>query len=185
MNTLNLSPDARSQLVGQLTQNGTFTHSLRADNGVICATANVVIEQCTSAVSVRVELSDSVNTITLAHREDTAERVARFLEELANGVTPSSVPEVDEHLLMSDLESMLREAVRLHQGTYYLPADGIEHLSLLLQPSSSDPMRTVFRFELDSVGLTLPLLLPSDRVLAYELLSGCVHELIANYRCAA
>lgn len=185
MNTLNLSPDARSQLAGQVTQNGTFIHSLRADSGLICATAYVVIEQCSNAVSVRVELGDSVNTITLANRKDTAERVALFLEELATGVTPSSVPEVDEYLLVSDMESVLRDAVRLRKGAYHLPADGVEHLGLLLHPSSSDPSRTVFRFELDSVGLTLPLLLPSDRVLAYELLSGCVQELIANYRSAA
>ena len=185
MYTLILSPDARSQLAGQVTQNGTFIHSLHAGNGVICAMAYVVIEQCANTVSVRVELGDSVNSITLTHRKDTAERVAIFLEELANGVSPSSVPEVDEYLLVSDLESMLREAIRLRQGTYYLPAEGVEELGLLLHPSCSDPTRTVFRFELDSVGLTLPLLLPSDRVLAYELLSGCVQELVANYRCAA
>ena len=185
MYTLILSPDARSQLAGQITQNGTFIHSLHAGNGVICAMAYVVIEQCASAVSVRVELGDSVNSITLTHRKDTAERVAIFLEELANGVSPSSVPEVDEHLLVGDVESVLRDAVRQRQGTYYLPAEGVEQLGLLLHPSCSDPTRTVFRFELDSVGLTLPLLLPSDRVLAYELLSGCVQELVANYRCAA
>ena len=93
--------------------------------------------------------------------------------------------EVDEHLVVSDVESVLRDAVRLRQGSYYLPAEGVEQLGLLLHPSRSDPARTVFRFELDSVGLTLPLLLPSNQVLAYELLSGCVQELIANYRCAA
>lgn len=185
MQTLILSPDARSQLAGQVTQNGTFIHSLHAGNGVICAMAYVVIEQCTSAVSVRVELGDSVNSITLTHCKDTAERVAIFLEELANGVSPTSGPEVDEHLVEVDVESVLRDAVQLGQGTYYLPADGVEQLGLLLRPSCSDPARTVFRFELDSVGLTLPLLLPSDRVLAYELLSGCVQELVANYRCAA
>lgn len=185
MNTLILSPDARSKLAGQVSLNGAFIHSLQSGNGVICAMANVVIEQCHSAVSVRVELGDSVNSITLKRQENTAERIAVFLEELANGVSPSSVPEIEEHLLVSDMESMLRDAVRLRQGTYYLPAEGIEQLCLLLHPSNSDPVRTVFRFELDSVGLTLPLLLPNDRGLAYELLSGCVQELIANYRYAA
>lgn len=185
MHTITLSPETCSQIAEQVTQNGTFIHPLHADHGVICAMAYVTIEQCANAVSVRVELGDSVNTITLAHRKDTAERVALFLEELANGVSPSRVPEVDEYLLVSDMESVLRDAVRLRKGAYHLPADGIDHLGLLLHPSISDPSRTVFRFELDSVGLTLPLLLPSDRVLAYELLSGCVQELIANYRCAA
>lgn len=185
MHSFFLSPDARPKLAGQVSQNGTFIHSLQTGNGVICAMAYVVIEQCESAVSVRVELGDSVNSITLKRQENTPERIAVFLEELANGVSPSSVPEVEEYLLVSGMESMLHDAVRLRQGTYYLPAEGIEQLCLLLHPSSSDPVRTVFRFELDSVGLTLPLLLPNDRGLAYELLSGCVQELIANYRCAA
>lgn len=39
-----------------------------------------------------------------------------------------------------------------------------------------------FHFELDSVGITLPLRLPSDRGQAYELLSACVQEFIATYR---
>ena len=185
MNTLILSPDARSKLAGQVSLNGAFIHSLQSGNGVICAMANVVIEQCDSAVSVRVELGDSVNSITLKRQENTAERIAVFLEELANGVSPSSVPEVEEYLLVSDMESMLRDAVRRRQGTYYLPADGVEQLCLSLRTSRSDSTRTVFRFELDSVGLTLPLLLPNDEELAYDLLSGCVQELIANYRCAA
>ena len=185
MYTLILSPDARSQLAGQVTQTGTFIHSLHAGNGVICGMAYVVIEQCAGAVSVRVEFGNSVNSITLTQRKDTAERVAIFLEELANDISPGNVQEVGEHLLVSDVESVLRDAVQQLKGTYYLPAEGIEQLGLVLHPSCSDPTRTVFRFELDSVGLTLPLLLPNDRVLAYELLSGCVQELIANYRCAA
>lgn len=185
MHTLNLSSDTRSQLAEQITQNGTFIHSLHAPNGMICAMAYVVIEQSVSAVSVRVELGDSVNSLTLPERADNAERVAFFLEELANGATPSNVREVDAHPAGSDVESVLRDAVRLRQGSYHLPAEGVEQLGLLLHPSCSDPARTVFRFELDSVGLTLPLLLPSNQALAYELLSGCVQELIANYRCAA
>lgn len=185
MYALTLSSNARSQLAGQVSQDGTFIHSIHASNGMICAMAYVVIEQCADAVSVRVELGDSVNSITLAHRKNPAEEVARFLEELANGIPPCSMQEVNEQLLVSDIESVLRDAVRLRIGTYHLPVEGVEQLGLLLHPSYSDPARTVFRFELDNVGLTLPLLLPSDQVLAYELLSGCVQELIANYRCAA
>lgn len=185
MHTLILSSDTRSQLAEQITQNGTFIHSLHARNGMICAMAYVVIEQSISAVSVRVELGDSVNSLSLTQRADNAERVALFLEELANGASPCSMRKVDEHLVVSDVESVLRDAVRLRQGSYHLPAEGVEQLGLLLHPSRSDPARTVFRFELDSVGLTLPLLLPSNQALAYELLSGCVQELIANYRYAA
>ena len=185
MYTLILSPGARSQLAKQITRNGTFIHSLHACNGMICAMAYVVIEQCADTVSVRVELGDSVNSITLTQGAGISERVALFLEELARGGAPCSMQGGSEHLVVSDVESVLRDAVRLRNGSYVLPAEGVEQLGLLLHPSCSDPARTVFRFELDSVGLTLPLLLPSDQVLAYELLSGCVQELIANYRCAA
>ncbi|WDG80012.1 hypothetical protein PUP68_07465 [Pseudomonas chlororaphis] len=185
MYTLTLPPDARSRLSDQIITNGEFAHSLYAENDVSYATAYIVVEQCAKAVLVRVALGSSVNTITLVQRKDTGERVARFLEELANGVSPSTVPEDGEHLLVSDTELVLREAVRLRQGTYYLPAEGGEYLCLLLCPSTSDPTRSVFRFELDSIGITLPLLLPCDRGQAFELLAGCVQELIANYRCAA
>ena len=185
MHTLNLSPYVRLELAGQVNQNGTFIHSLHSHNGVICAMAYVVIEQSVGVVSVRVELGDSVNSITLHDSDDNAERIATLLEELAGGVSNFCVQGGEKHILVSDVECMLREAVRQRKGTYDLPAEGIEQLCLVLHPSSSDPSRTVFRFELDSVGLTLPLLLPNDRVLAYELLSGCVQELIANYRCAA
>lgn len=124
MYTLTLPPDARSRLSDQIITNGEFAHSLYAENDVSYATAYIVVEQCAKAVLVRVALGSSVNTITLVQRKDTGERVARFLEELANGVSPSTVPEDGEHLLVSDTELVLREAVRLRQGTYYLPAEG-------------------------------------------------------------
>ncbi|WP_223497569.1 hypothetical protein [Pseudomonas sp. BF-R-16] len=182
MHTLYLPPLARSRLSQQITQNGVFVHSLCGDNGVSCATASIAIEQCERAVSLRVELGDSINSITLAHREDIGERIALFLEELANGVTASAVLEVDEHLLATDLELTLQKAVRLQQGTFELCVEGIENLWLMLRSSDSDPTRTVFQFELDSVGLTLPLRLPSDRRLAYEMLLACVQEFVASYR---
>ena len=182
MHTLYLSPLARSRLSRQITQNGVFVHSLYGDNGMSCAMASIAIEQCERAVSLRVELGDSINSITLAHREDTGERVALFLEELANGVTTSAVPEVNEQLLATDLELTLREAVRLQQGTFELHVEETENLWLILRSSVSDPTRTVFQFELDSVGLTLPLRLPSDRRLAFEMLLACVQEFVASYR---
>lgn len=185
MSSLTLSPDARSKLAEQVSQNDTFIHSFHAANGMICAMAYVIIEQCAEAISVRVELGDSVNTVTLGRHQNTAELVALLLEELASGVSPSTLLGGNRSLLVKDTESVLREAVRLGQGSYCIPAGRVEQLGLLLQPSNSDPSRTVFRFELDSNGITLPLLLPSDRELAYELLSGCVQELIANYRYAA
>lgn len=184
MNTLTLSSASRSELTGQATQNGTFRHSLRDVHGLIRCMAFVTIEQCDAATYVRVKLGESINSVTLARRADTGKRVAKFLEELANGVSPSSVPEIDEYRLADDMELTLRDAVREGKGTYYLPVDDID-LCLLLGPAQSNTRRTTFRFELNGEGLTLPLLLPSDRQIAYELLSACVQELIANYRSSA
>ena len=183
MQTLHLPLSAKGQLFQQITQNGVFVHNLSDDKGVSFAKAAITIEQCERAVSMRVELGDSINSITLARRKDTGQRAVRFLEDLLNGVGVSTVPEVDEYLLVSDLELILREAVRLQRGTHELPLEEIENLWLVLRPSAGVPGRTVFQFELDSVGITLPLRLPSDPGHAYELLSACVQEFVATYRC--
>lgn len=185
MNTLTLSPAGRPYLAEQATQNGTFTHLLRDAQGIVRGMANIIVEQCDKAISVRVELGDSRNSITLARRDDAGERIARFVEEIANGVTPSSVPEVDEHELVSEEEVMLRDAIRLGRGTYYLVAEDDLDLCLCLRPGVIEPSRTLFRFELNGAAITLWLMLPADRQIAYELLSGCVEELVANYRSGA
>lgn len=188
MSSLSLSQDSRDQLVAQIGQNGTFVHGLHNAQGVIVAVAYVVIEQCDRAVGLEVVLGDSRNslTLTLARRDDTAQRAARFIEEVAAG-EPISVPEVDEYLLVSELEATLREAIRLGRGTYYLPDEqdlGLD-LALALRPASSDLRRSIFYFEMHGRVITLPLLLPTDRQQAYRLLTDCVRELIANYRSAA
>lgn len=186
MSSLSLSQDSRDQLVAQVGQNGTFVHGLHNAQGVIVAVAYVVIEQCDRAVGLKVVLGDSRNSLTLARRDDTAQRAARFIEEVAAG-EPISVPEVDEYLLVSELEAMLREAIRLGHGTYYLPDEqdlGLD-LALALRPASSDLRRSIFYFEMHGRVITLPLLLPTDRQQAYRLLTDCVRELIANYRSAA
>lgn len=184
---ISLSPDSRSQLTRQVALNGTFVHVLldeRPERGL----AWVTIDQCTDAVHAQIKMGRTVNSITLARRDDTAERLARFMEEIANGETSSSVPEVDEYLLVTDLEAALRDAIRTGQGTNHLPVDTFDTglcLGLLLRSAVSDPRRTVFRFELNGENLTLPMLLPTDPNLAYELLESCVRELIANYRSSA
>lgn len=182
-----LSSASRHALAHQVSLNGAFRHEMYdAATSAHLATAQLLIEQCRDGITARVELGDSVNTITLAKRNDNGARLAIFIESLVNDVAlPVGVPEVDEHLLVSDLESMLRDAVREKGGTFYLPVDGLDDLALLIRRSVADPKRVAFRFELDGVGLTLPVLLPSDRTLAYELLNGCVQELVANYRAAA
>jgi hypothetical protein len=185
MNTLSLSPAGRPYLAEQVTQNGTFTHLLRDQQGIVRDSARLIIEQCDKAISVRIELGECRNSITLARRADAGERLARFVEEIANGVTPSSVPEVDEYLLVSDEEKMLREAIRLGRGTYYLFIEDEFELCLRLRPGFFEPERSTFFFELNGERLTLPLMLPADRQRAYELLAGCVQDLVANYRSGA
>lgn len=185
MKTLTLSPAGRPYLAEQATKNGTFTHLLRDANGIVCGMVNIIVEQCDQAIYVRVELGDSRNSITLARRADAGERIARFVEDIANGVMPSSVPEVDEHELVSEEEAMLREAIRLGQGTYYLVMEEDFDLCLSLRPGTFEPARRLFRFEMNGEALTLWLLLPADRQRAYELLAGCVRDLIANYRSGA
>lgn len=184
---LQLSTESQRQLASQVTQNGTFDHPL------ICCTSSEVrtkvrltIEQCCKGVTARVEIGESVNSITFAKRADNGHRLAVFVESLANDVAlPDNVPEVDEHLLVSDLEEMLRAAISERRGTYYLCVNGVEDLALLLRQSLFDPRRATFSFELGGVCQTLPALLPTDRELAYELLNGCVQELAANFRNAA
>ena len=106
MHTLRLSPVARSRLSAQITQNGVFVHTLYGDNGENCAKAAIVIEQCNSAVSMRVKLGDSINSVTLIHREDTAKRAAHFLEEVANGMPLPAASEVDEYVAAKEGATM-------------------------------------------------------------------------------
>lgn len=185
MNSLSLSPAGLPYLAEQVTQNGTFPHLLRDQQGIVRGVATVIVEQCDAAISVRIELGDSRNMITLRRGADAGQRVARFIEDIANGVSPSSVPEVDEHELISDEESMLRDAIRLGRGTHYLVVEDDLDLCLCLKPGTIEPGRSLFRFELNGAAITLWLLLPDDRQRAYELLSGCVKDLVANYRSSA
>jgi lipoprotein NlpI len=182
-----LSSASRQALARQVAQNGAFQHEMYdAATSEVLATARLAIEQCSDGMTARIELGDSVNSITLAKRDDNAARLAVFIESLANDLElPVGIIEVEEHLLVSELESTLRDAVRERRGTYYLPVEGVEELALLIRQSATDPKRVAFRFELDGACLTLPVLLPTDRSLAYALLNLCVQELIANYRTAA
>ncbi|KAF2393128.1 hypothetical protein [Pseudomonas frederiksbergensis] len=103
MYALCLSPDARSQLLAQATQNGTFLHHFFADD-VRRATAVVAIEQDLEAVSVQVRLGSTVNSLTIPNSEDVAERIACFLEELAICIDPRMTPDADAQLTISILE---------------------------------------------------------------------------------
>lgn len=179
--SLRLSQASRHELARQIALCGTFPHNLYDGSSAAArATANVAIEQCSNGLTARVELGESVNSITLTKSQDNGALLVEFIESLANGLSlAAGIPEV------RDLAGMLRDAVRERRGTYYLPVDGIEDLALLIRQSTTDPKRVAFRFELEGLGLTLPVLLPTNRDLAFELLNGCVAELVASYRTAA
>lgn len=182
-----LSSTSRDAVTVQASLSGTYQYELvDAATSEHVVEARVSIEQCSKGMTARVELADSVNTITFASRGDNAARLSVFIESLANDIDlPENFLRVDEHLSVGDLESTLRDAIREKRGTFYLPVDGLEDLALLIRPSAFDPKRVSFKFELEGNYLTLPVLMPADRNAAYDLISGCVKELIANYRVAA
>lgn len=165
-----LSPIARSQLAEQVQNNGEFHHFLSgadaASGDEPVFQAILAVEQSGPEVSVQVRLGQTVNTLTLRRTEDTARKVAMFLEELTKAYAAST-----------DLELVLRNAVREQGGCYSLPQCGVEGLGVVLTPSTHDPERTIFRFVLNGVGITLPMLLPGDHHHALRLLTGCVDEI--------
>lgn len=185
MNTLTLSPAGRPYLAEQATQNGTFTHLLRDAQGIVRGMANVIVEQCDQAISVRVELGDGCHSTTLPRGDDAGERIARFVEFIANGEQDYCLVEVDEQEQLSDVEAMLRDAVRRGCGNYHLSTEADLDLCLSLRPGVFEPARSMFRFEMNDEAVTLWSRLPADRERAYELLAGCVRDLVANYRSSA
>jgi len=104
MYALCLSPDARSQLLDQVTQNGIFSHHFFAEDGRCSATAIVAIEQGLDDVSIQVRLGSSVNSLTIPKTDYVAERIAAFLEELAICNDQRIPPEADAQLTISILE---------------------------------------------------------------------------------
>ena len=114
-----LSTASRQALALQASLNGTFQHELYdAATSEALATARLTIEQCRDGMTARVEFGESVNSITFAKRRDNGQRLADFMERLVNNIEPSvGTPGADEHLLVSQLEAVLREAVRERRGT--------------------------------------------------------------------
>lgn len=184
--SLQLAPSSHQILVRQINLHGTYCHDVYdCVTGALRATARIAIEPCQDDITVRIELGDSVNTITLDQHADNASRIVALVESLANGVDlPIGFSEGSVHPLIDGLESMVRDAVRERRGTWYLPIEGFEGLALLIRQSRLDPTRVSFQFELNGVSLTPPLMLPRDRALAFELLNGCVQEFVACYCCS-
>jgi hypothetical protein len=181
MQVFTLSSEARQTLAGQIARNGHFSHHLGTDHTEgqgpkHWLIVNLDIEQCGADVSVRVQMRGTINSLTIPQSTHAASRIASFLEELANGDAPEA-----PHCLRNTMESILWNAICQRQGVYSLSASGVDDLGISLSPATR-PGRVIFRFEMSGMGLTLPLLLPNDQEQALELLSGCVQELVANYR---
>ncbi len=179
MNALTLSHANRAMLAEQAVSNGTFLHQLRDAQGNARVIATIAIEQCDQAISVRLEMADTRNQITISRRDDAGERIACFVEDVANGKTPSAVPELHEAELIDCQEVMLREAIRLGRGTYYLAIEGELDLCLLVRAGASG--RPEFCFEMHEQPLMRWIPLLADRQLAYEQLCLYVRELTSNY----
>lgn len=181
MNRLTLNAASFIRLGAQLKLNGTFSHTLRNDQRISMA-ATVEIEQCSAAIYVLISIGSSRNSITLDRSSKTAAgRLARYIESIANGEpVPMGVAEVDEYLLASDMEVMLRTAVRLGRGTHYLPVEGLDDVSVLLRKTSSG--RLLATIEAD--GVVLQVLLPRSPAEAYATLAESVERLITGRRAA-
>ena len=180
MNRLTLNAAAFVRLGAQLKLNGTFNHTLRNDQHISMA-ATVEVEQCHAAVYVRINIGRSRNSITLDRNSKTAaSRLARYIESIANGEpVPMGVAELDEYLLASDTEVMLRTAIRQGRGTHYLPVEGLD-VAVLIGKTSSGRLLAAIEAE----DVTLQVMLPRNPPEAYATLAENVERFIGGHRAA-
>jgi len=182
MNRLLLNTAALIRLEAQVRLNGTFQHRLTAEGPHRSVLATVVIEQCSQGMHVGVTHNGTRHTLCVTldkQRSDNGARVARFIESTVNGDTTSDVPEVDEYQLVSDLELMLRTAIRCGHGTYWLPAHELEP-ELLISRHPRGSYDAQLRIDDAAVQFTLP----ADTQRAYTLLVDRLRQFLQDYRAA-
>src|SRR5690606_14507271 len=158
MNRLLLNTAALIRLEAQVRLNGTFQHRLTAENPHRGVLATVVIEQCSQGIHVGVTHNGTRHSLCVTldnQRSDNGARVARFIESTVNGDATSDVPEIDEYSLVSDLELMLRTAIRCGRGTYWLPAHELEP-ELLISRHPHGSYDVQLRIDDAAVPFTLP-----------------------------
>ncbi|MFJ3259680.1 hypothetical protein ACIPK7_05455 [Pseudomonas sp. NPDC086581] len=178
MTYLQLSPAARQRIRTQAGLNGTFHHTL-ADGAGLSVEAAVTIEQCERAVAVTVRIADHCGSVTLDRRHTQNDhRIARFITSQANGYTPSGLLDYGEDELVSNMESTLRHALQLGQGTHYLPLDDLE-ICLQLRRG-----RLGYECHLDGHGAVLHFRLSLDRRNAYARLFDTVKSFVQGVRLA-
>lgn len=176
---LRLNHVSRACLQAQVHLNGTFHHTLIGIDGKTTLRAAVSIEQCDKGIMVEVQSAGLRHTTSVAldkRRGDTAARVIQFVESITNGAPLTNVPEVDEHLLISDMERDLRYAIRMGRGTFWLNADELEPC---LQIERTRLGYTA-RIELDDAQCYLTL--PADSQRAYAMLADNMNRFLQGYR---
>ena len=179
MSKLSLNAAAYIRLQAQVRLSGTFNHTLHSRDSGQSVAAQVEIEQCTAGITVMVRICGTRNTsVTLdKHRKNNATRVASFIEGIANGRSPTGVPDVDEHEAVSDIEATLRLAIRRGRGTYHLIADELEP-SFQIQRNRHGG--STAKIELDNAGCVLTL--PADNQRAYVILAENLNQFLQGYR---
>jgi hypothetical protein len=179
MSRLSLNAAAYIRLQAQVNLSGTFNHTLHSRDGGQSVAAQVEIEQCTAGITVMVRICGTRNTsVTLdKHRKNNATCVASFIEGIANGRSPTGVPDVDEHQAVSDTEATLRLAIRRGRGKWRVIADELEP-SIQIQRNRQGG--STAKIELDNAGCVLTL--PADNQRAYAILAENLNQFLQGYR---
>lgn len=176
---LRLSHVSKACLQAQVHLNGTFHHTLLGIDGKTTLRAAVSIEQCDKGIEVTVQSSGlrHATQVTLdKRRPDTAARVIQFVESITNGDPLTNVPAVDEYLLISELESSLRRAIRTGRGTWHLIADELEPILQISRTRHG----YIARIELDDAQCIFTL--PTDTQRAYDRLATNVNRFLQGHR---
>lgn len=178
MSRMSLNADAYIRLQAQVVLSGTFNHTLHSRDGGQSVTAKVEIDQCTAGITVLVQICGTANSVTLhKHRKNNATRVASFIEGIANGLSPTGVPDVNEHEAVGDIEATLRLAIRRGRGIYHLIADELDP-SVQIQRNPRGGY--IAKLELDDAGCVLTL--PADNQRAYAILTENLNQFLQGYR---
>jgi len=178
MSRLLLNATAFIRLQAQVRLNGTFQHRLMAEHPRRSVLVTVAIEQCARALHAEVTHNGTRNAVTLdRQRRDNAARLAQFIEETVNGDPYSYVPAGDEHLLVSNIERVLRQAIRYGQGTYLFDADDLwPTLDISRNPHGS------YIAQIRLADATSMIVLPADKQRAYDRLASHLQQFLQGYR---
>ncbi|AQZ96576.1 hypothetical protein ACFSB1_10820 [Halopseudomonas phragmitis] len=173
MNMLRLNQASHARLPAQLALNGTFEHTLRNNLGV-STTVQMLVLQCSHAVELTASSDQGHSCITLK-RPACPERAARFIEGTINGVhTEATQP--DEWDLVTEVESTLRRAVVMRQGTQQFTTDDDLDVEVI-----SSPERTCIQVQ----DTRLCMALPTDPEAAYQQLHDLLQRFLSACRSTA